>query len=288
MPHITQISYCNRALPLRRWALPFLTVYKSLVDRRIQAKREKDKVTDAVFKIAINGSFGKLGSKYSALYAPDLLIQTTVTGQLGLLMLIERFALAGIKVLSANTDGIVLYYKQSDANTVETIAFEWMLETSFNLETTSYRAIASANVNNYVAVKTNGDIKGKGLFTKTGLSKNPDFAIIAHAASLQVAQGIDYRQTIRQCQDATQFVTVRRVAGGAQWRDAYLGTAVRFYISNAVPCDECIHYVKNNNRVPKSAGSRPLMTLPDLLPDDIDYKYYETETEKLLAEVGYL
>lgn len=267
---------------------PFLTVYKSLVDRRIQAKREKDKVTDAVFKIAINGSFGKLGSKYSALYAPDLLIQTTVTGQLGLLMLIERFALAGIKVLSANTDGIVLYYKQSDANTVETIAFEWMLETSFNLETTSYRAIASANVNNYVAVKTNGDIKGKGLFTKTGLSKNPDFAIIAHAASLQVAQGIDYRQTIRQCQDATQFVTVRRVAGGAQWRDSYLGTAVRFYISNAVPCDECIHYVKNNNRVPKSAGSKPLMTLPDLLPDDIDYKYYETETEKLLAEVGYL
>lgn len=267
---------------------PFLTVYKSLVDRRIQAKREKDKVTDAVFKIAINGSFGKLGSKYSALYAPDLLIQTTVTGQLGLLMLIERLALAGIKVLSANTDGIVLYYKQSDTNTVETIAFEWMLETSFNLETTSYRAIASANVNNYVAVKTNGDIKGKGLFTKTGLSKNPDFAIIAHAASLQVAQGIDYRQTIRQCQDATQFVTVRRVAGGAQWRDAYLGTAVRFYISNAVPCDECIHYVKNNNRVPKSAGSKPLMTLPDLLPDDIDYKYYETETEKLLAEVGYL
>lgn len=267
---------------------PFLTVYESIVDRRIQAKREKDKVTDAVLKIAINGSFGKLGSKYSALYAPDLLIQTTVTGQLGLLMLIERLTLAGIKVLSANTDGLVLYYKKSNANTVETIAFEWMLETSFNLETTSYQAIASANVNNYIAVKTNGDIKGKGLFTKTGLSKNPDFSIIARAASLQVAQGIDYRETIRQCQDVTQFVTVRRVAGGAQWRGDYLGTAVRFYISNNVPCDECIHYVKNNNRVPKSAGAKPLMVLPDVFPTDIDYRYYETETEKLLAEVGYL
>lgn len=267
---------------------PFIKVYKSLVDRRIKAKREKDKVADSVLKIAINGSFGKLGSKYSFLYSPDLLIQTTITGQLGLLMLIEKLTLAGIKVLSANTDGLVLYYPESETDTVESICFDWILTTSYILETTSYDAIASRDVNNYIAVGTDGSIKGKGLFAKTGLNKNPDFSIIAHAASLQVAQGIDYRQTIRQCQDATQFVTVRRVAGGAQWRDSYLGTAVRFYISNAVPCDECIHYVNNNNRVPKSAGARPLMVLPDSLPKDIDYKYYETETEKLLAEIGYL
>ena len=267
---------------------PFLDVYKSLVDRRIVAKRNGDKITDAVLKISINGSFGKLGSKYSALYAPDLLIQTTMTGQLGLLMLIESLTLAGIKVLSANTDGIVLYYKKSDANKVEDIALDWMLETSFNLETTAYKAIASANVNNYVAVKLNGETKGKGLFTKTGLSKNPDFQIIAHAASLQIANGTDFRKTIRECKDIKYFVTVRRVNGGAQWRGEYLGKAVRFYISKDVPSDECIHYRTNSNRVPKSSGARPLMTLPEYFPTDIDYAYYETETEKLLAEVGYL
>lgn len=267
---------------------PFLVVYKSLVDRRIVAKREKDKVTDAVFKIAINGSFGKLGSKYSALYSPDLLIQTTITGQLGLLMLIERLTSVGVKVLSANTDGLVLYYKESQINDVEDIALDWMLQTSFNLETTPYKAIASRDVNNYVAVRKDGGIVGKGLFTRTGLNKNPDFSIIAHAAAQQVAQGTDYRETIRECQDVTQFITVRRVNGGAQWRDELLGTAVRFYISGDVPCDECIRYVSNGNRVPKSAGSRPLMVLPEKFPDDIDYNYYETETEKLLAEIGYL
>ena len=76
-----------------------------------------------------------------------------------------------------------------------------MLETSFNLETTAYKAIASANVNNYVAVN-NGETKGKGLFTKTGLSKNPDFQIIAHAASLQIKRYVFENNTRR---------TVRRV-----------------------------------------------------------------------------
>ena len=36
-----------------------------------------------------------------------MLIQTTVTGQLALLMLIENIELAGFTVVSANTDGIV-------------------------------------------------------------------------------------------------------------------------------------------------------------------------------------
>jgi DNA polymerase elongation subunit (family B) len=59
-------------------------------------------------KITINGSFGKLGSVWSILFAPDLLIQTTITGQLALLMLIHRLERKGIPVVSGNTDGIII------------------------------------------------------------------------------------------------------------------------------------------------------------------------------------
>ena len=69
----------------------FITIYQSIVSRRIEAKHRGDKVTADTLKICVNGSFGKLGSKYSALYAPELLIQTTLTGQLALLMLIESY-----------------------------------------------------------------------------------------------------------------------------------------------------------------------------------------------------
>src|SRR5665648_505827 len=86
----------------------FLEVYETIVNKRLEAKRNKDKVVANALKITINGSFGKLGSKYSNLYAPDLLIQVTLTGQLALLMLIEMIEGIGISIVSGNTDGIVI------------------------------------------------------------------------------------------------------------------------------------------------------------------------------------
>jgi DNA polymerase elongation subunit (family B) len=115
---------------------PFLTLYQSLIRRRLAAKRSGDKVTADTLKITLNGSFGKFGSKYSTLYAPELLIQTTITGQLALLMLIERLEAAGVRVVSANTDGIVVYHSETQFDAVDEITFDWMLDTSYQLERT--------------------------------------------------------------------------------------------------------------------------------------------------------
>jgi DNA polymerase elongation subunit (family B) len=266
----------------------FLTVYESIVKRRLAAKKSGDTVTANTLKICVNGSFGKFGSKYSALYAPDLLIQTTITGQLALLMLIERMHLAGITVLSANTDGIVLHHTKEQQAAVDAITWEWMIDTSYELECTEYRAIASRDVNNYLAVKLNGSTKGKGCFAESSLAKNPDQPIIYKAVAEKIASGTPLAKTITECDDIKQFCTIRTVKGGAVWRDTTLGKAVRFYLSNAVPSDECIHYKSNGNRVPKSAGAKPLMDLPEKLPNDIDYHAYITAAEKILAEVGFI
>ena len=67
----------------------FLSIYGSIKARRLKAKASGDKIVNESLKIVLNGSFGKLGSKYSKLYAPDLMLQVTMTGQLMLLMLIE-------------------------------------------------------------------------------------------------------------------------------------------------------------------------------------------------------
>ena len=72
-----------------------MNIYQSIVKRRLEAKAKGDTVTADSLKITVNGSFGKFGSKYSFLYSPDLLINTTLTGQLTLLMLIEMITLAG-------------------------------------------------------------------------------------------------------------------------------------------------------------------------------------------------
>ena len=266
---------------------PFLKVYQYLVTRRLNAKRDGDNVTANTLKITINGSFGKLGSKWSALYAPDLLIQTTLTGQLALLMLIERLELAGISVISANTDGVVIHCESSRVDELRNIAFDWMLDTSYELEETHYSAIASRDVNNYVAVTTDGKIKRKGCFASGGLMKNPDCAIISDAVVEFIATGKPIRETIYGCKDVRQFVSVRRVTGGAKWKDQYLGKAVRFYHSNDFKNAAQIDYAKNGNKVPKSDGCKPLMNYPDTLPTDIDYDRYISAATELLKEVGY-
>lgn len=265
----------------------FLDVYQGVVDRRIDAKRSGDKVTADVLKITVNGTFGKLGSRYSFLYAPQLLIQTTITGQLSLLMLIEMMSDAGIRCMSANTDGIVLLCDKEQEQTMEEVAWDWMLRTSYELERTDYISLASRDVNNYVAVKPNGSVKGKGIFAPSSLAKNPDGQIVYDAVAARIAKGTPISKTIRECRDILKFVTVRRVQGGGVWQDEYLGKAVRFYYSNSVDPGATIKYVKNGNKVPKSQGTKPLMTLPDSFPDDVNYAVYEESAKKLLWEVGY-
>ncbi|MBE0435911.1 MAG: hypothetical protein IBX56_08930 [Methylomicrobium sp.] len=295
---------------------PFQSVYKSMVERRLAAKSEMRKITNriaeletrkqiesqiealkaefrkneliaAADKTAINASFGKFGSRYSTLYSPELLIQTTITGQLALMMLIERMTDAGVRVVSANTDGIVLYYPESLESTVDAMAFDWELRTSYELERTDYDLLASRDVNNYIAVTPTGKIKSKGVFKPADLSKNPKNQIVYDAVKRHLAFGDPIEDTILFEPSILPFISAQRVTGGATWRGEDLGKVVRFYKSSAVPDTECIRYAKNNNTVPKSQGARPVMILPDELPNDIDYDFYINEAYSVLQDIGY-
>lgn len=259
----------------------FLRVYQSLVDRRLHAKRSGDKTTADTLKICVNGSFGKLGSKYSALYSPDLMVQVTITGQLALLMLIERLERAGVRVASANTDGIVIYTDRANDDLVENIAFDWVLDTSFELERTDYRLIASRDVNNYFAVKTDESVKRKGCFTESGIAKNPDREIVYNAVCEYFANGTPVQQTIEGCTYLNQFVMVRTVKGGALFKGDYVGKAVRWYYSRN---GADLRYKINGNLVPNSTGCQPAMTLCTV-PDDLDYARYVRDAEGLIKEL---
>lgn len=264
----------------------FLTVFKSILDRRVQAKRSGDTTAADTLKIVCNSSFGKMGSLYSFLYSPELLIQVTITGQLALLMLIERMADAGIEVMSANTDGIVVRCPHSRLDVLDNITWEWQMDTTYPLERTEYKLLASRDVNNYFAIKTNDSIKGKGVFAADSLMKNPDQQIVPTAVKQYGLDGTPISETIRNCTDIKKFLTVRTVRGGALWHNEYLGKTVRFYASNSLDRSAPIVYQTNGNKVPKSDGSVPVMELPDRLPDDINYELYINSAEKLKLGVG--
>lgn len=208
----------------------FLKVYNSIVERRLKAKREGDKVVAESLKITINGSFGKFGSMWSTLYAPPLLIQTTVTGQLALLMLIEAIELAGISVVSANTDGVVIKCHKSKVSKLNVIVAEWEKNTNFETEETPYKSLLSRDVNNYIAIHADPipDGKGgfyyaktKGAFAEAGLQKNPTNWICVRAMVDYVVHGTPIEDTIYASTDVRDFVSIRQVKGGGykQWSE---------------------------------------------------------------------
>jgi hypothetical protein len=261
----------------------FLDVYQEIVTRRIQAKKAKDDTTANTLKIVINGSFGKFGSKYSFLYSPKLLLQTTITGQLALLMLIEQLEKAGISVISANTDGIVSKIPVFFNYAYKTVCDAWQRKTGFNLEFTEYKALYSRDVNNYIAVKPDGKTKTKGVYAQATLTKNPNNQICIDAVTNYILNKTPIAETIRSCTDITKFLTVRGVKGGAHKNGQFLGKVVRWYYSTSEK--GTINYITNNNKVPLTENAKPLMELGEF-PEDVDFAKYEKLCDEMLYDLG--
>ena len=262
---------------------------------RLEHERLQITTIDAGNKVQLNGTFGKLFSKWSLFFAPELGIATTITGQLLLLMLIEMMELSGIQVVSANTDGIILKIPRGLEATADSIVAWWEQRTKLEMEATLYRSVYQRDVNNYIAIGMDGKVKRKGVFNQGGVlsgpqGKGPNMDIAADAVVAYLKDGTPIIDTIMACADIRKFIVLRGVTGGGYWiatqgaLGTYLGKAVRWYYSTQ--CHEAHIVNKAGNKTATSDGCRPCMELPAQLPDDIDYAKYERAAMEMLASVG--
>lgn len=269
----------------------FLEVFKMLVERRLAAKKAKRSIEAGGLKIVTNGTFGKLSDPYSPFYDPMKMVKTTISGQLALLMLVERMEAAGITVISANTDGIVKLVRPDQYEKHQAIMRQWERDTSLETEQTKYKGLFQANVNNYIAIKEDGKCKTKGWYSERGsardsvLSKNPETLILSDAVQAFLSNGTPINETIWNCKDIRRFLSVRQVKGGCHKDNVYLGKAVRWYYAEGET--GCILTVGSNGKVPKSDGAKPIMDLPESFPNDISYDWYINEANEMLFDLGY-
>ncbi len=279
----------------------FLIVYNGIVVARVNAKEAGDVITAEGLKISVNGIFGKLGSKWSVVYAPQLLMQTTVTGQLSLLMYIERMELNNFKIISANTDGVVTLVPKARRQLFNSIVKQWEIDTGFHTEETLYKAVYSRDVNNYVVVYETPQkgklFKGKGIFnarhdaksadaSSVDLKKNPVNEICVNAAVDLILFNKPIEETIRNCRDISKFTAMRTVKGGGVKDGIYLGKVIRWY--HAADEQGEIVYAKSGNKVPDTDGGKAVMQLPKEFPNDVDYDWYIQETIQTMVNMGYI
>lgn len=193
----------------------FLDEYKTIYDRRMEAKRSGNKKVANTLKIVLNGTFGKLGSIYCSFYSPDLLIAVTITGQLNLLILIDELEkLKGVTVQSANTDGVLVAYPPAQRQAVLNVFGRNAKRTGFEYEETPYRTMAMKDVNNYIAICVDGKVKTKGLYADAGLMKNPTMQVCSDAAVEYLKNGVYPADYISAWEHPEDFMAIRNVKGG--------------------------------------------------------------------------
>ena len=272
----------NKYCPSNYEPKDFLTFYQKIYDDRITAKKENDTSKANVYKIILNGSFGKFGDQYSSLYSPELLIHTTITGQLSLLMLIETLEQYNYNVLSTNTDGITIRVKKDKYDFFRKIISAWETKVNFKTEEVRYRSLHNQSVNSYIAIKEDGTLKCKGVFGSGDLSRNPAIKICKEAIFSYLLDKRKVEDTILNCSlDPSNFLMVRKCAKGGYWKGEYLGKVVRWYWSTR---GEPITNPKGH-RVSNTEDAYPIMNLKETLID-INYEKYIKKTYELLETIG--
>lgn len=161
----------------------FCNLYEWFFEERKKIPKKDPK--NYVYKIILNSTFGLSIDKNSFLYDPQFGMQVTINGQLLLCMLYEMLAegIPNCTPLMQNTDGLEMMIPREYKEKYLEICAEWEKITNLQLEHDEYKKLILADVNNYIAINTQGKTKCKGRFDfeNLALHKNKSFLIIPKA-----------------------------------------------------------------------------------------------------------
>lgn len=136
--------------------------YDSMRQERLRIKKS-DPVRASAFKLILNSVYGNLKQQYSILNNPLASTSVCVYGQLALFDLSRRLWEAGYTLVNLNTDGVAFVdYAGIGLNPMEKVQKAWEKKYNLYLDLDRFDRWIQKDVNNYVAVGTDGHIKTKG------------------------------------------------------------------------------------------------------------------------------
>ena len=283
----------------------FLRGYKTMFDKRLELKplAKKDKKIKGIvgaLKLAVNSVYGKSSDMQSWIYDRQLTMFTTITGELSLLMLIEAYELAGINIISANTDGVTIKVHNDKVEKMHELNKWWMDLTSYELERTDYSKIIFSTVNDYLAIKTDGEIKKKGDFlTDFELHKNKSARVVPIALEQFFVNDVPVADTIRNHTNIYDYCLRQKASkdfhyeGHSKETKTVYNKLIRYYVSNT---GEKLLKVKNENSdstavdVSQVEAGEWLMTVCNYLKpnhplDNINHAYYIERAERIIHKI---
>ena len=161
-PHI---SFRNKLHPEHIPEPIFSRIYEGFyTDRKLYDKKDP---RNYVLKIILNGSYGLSKDKYAFLYDPKWQLAICINGQLMLTLLTEKvFESCKIEpeIIFENTDGAMYRIQKSDYNNLTKACKEVEKIVNIPLEVQICKKIIARDVNNYINIISDDNIKFKGCF----------------------------------------------------------------------------------------------------------------------------
>jgi hypothetical protein len=161
-PHI---SFRNKLHPEHIPEEVFNNIYEGFYkDRKLYDKKDP---RNYVLKIILNGSYGLSKDKYAYLYDPKWQLAICINGQLILTLLTEKvFEVCKIEptIIFENTDGAMYRIHKSDYNNLTKACKEVEEIVDIPLEVQVCKKIIARDVNNYINIINDDNIKFKGVF----------------------------------------------------------------------------------------------------------------------------
>ena len=285
----------------------FLRGYKQMFDKRLELKplAKKDKKIKGIvgaLKLAVNSVYGKSSDMQNWIYDRQLTMFTTITGELSLMMLIEAYELAGINIISANTDGVTIMVKNDLIDKMHEINKWWMDLTTYELEDTNYKKIIFSTVNDYLAIKTDGEIKKKGDFlTDFELHKNKSARIVPIALEHFFVNDVPVDTTIRNHTNIYDFCLRQKASSNFHYEGTQAGKVtvynklIRYYVSNT---GEKLMKIKNPDCDTNAADASQVeagewvMHVCNKLSkdhplDNINYDYYIEKANRIIEKIQF-
>ncbi len=285
----------------------FLAGYKKMFEKRLELKplAKKDKKIKGIvgaLKLAVNSVYGKSSDMQSWIYDRRLTMFTTITGELSLMMLIEEYELNDIHVISANTDGVTIMIHKDKIGKMHEINAWWSELTQYELERTDYSKIIFSTVNDYLAIKTDGEIKKKGDFlTDFELHKNKSARIVPIALERFYVHNIPVRDTITGHDNIFDFAIRQKASKDFHYEGVNRSTGekvvynklIRYYVSNT---GEKLLKVKNEDSTSGAAAVSQVEAgewmctvcnhlTKDHPMDGINYEYYIEKAENIISKI---
>jgi len=273
----------------------FCKIYKWLYEER--RKYKKKSTESEMLKLALNGVYGDSNSVFSVFYDPLFTMRITLNGQLLLCQLAER-VMQFSELIQINTDGMTVRILRDDLVKLQIVCQTWEGETGLSLESAAYSKMFIRDVNNYLAVYDNGDIKRKGAYEyDLDWNQNHSALVIPMVAEKVLVEGVSIRETVENWSERMDFMMRVKVPRSSrlviqypsQWGDTDfpLQNITRYYVAvdggNLVKIMPPLKGNTEDRRfnIESGWGVQVCNDIKDAGNLPIDYEYYIQEVEKL-------